>query len=148
MDTYYALKFAHIVIAIFALGTGMANGIALTFFANHPAHGAFVQRVARKLLHVVVLPGYVLMLATGMWMGHMAALLDARWTEAARKLWGVGAVFCRVTSLALRGLTRLLEADGGASPNYRRAALMTSVCGAAAGAIILIIVGFMVFKPA
>jgi len=147
MNSYIALKFAHIIIAIGALGTGMANGLLLAFFADHPAHGGFVQRVVRKLLHLVVLPGYVLMLVTGMWMGHMGGLLDARWTEAAMNLWGVGAIFFALTLLGLRRQTRLFEAKGAASPDYRRAAVATRLAGAGAGLVVLVIIGFMVFKP-
>jgi len=95
MNPYLGLKFAHILVAIVALGTGAAVGILVGFFGDDATHGAFVLRLSRKLLHLVVLPGYLLMLVTGMWMGHLADLLDARWTEAAMNLWGVGALFIR-----------------------------------------------------
>ena len=102
MNPYLGLKFAHILIAIIALGTGAAVGILIGCFGDDATHGAFVLRLSRKLLHLVVLPGYVLMLATGMWMGHLADLLDARWTEAAMNLWGVGALFFALLAFFLR----------------------------------------------
>jgi hypothetical protein len=71
------------------------------------------------------------MLATGMWMGHLASLLDARWTEAAMNLWGVGALFI---ALALVG-------------SRRRIAWLARGAGLAAASVILLILMFMVFKP-
>ena len=148
MNPYLGLKFAHILVAIVALGTGAAVGILVGFFGDDATHGAFVLRLSRKLLHLVVLPGYLLMLVTGMWMGHLADLLDARWTEAAMNLWGLGAVFYAVFAVFLRRRVTLWETVGPASPAYRRVAGLTAISGAAAGLVILIILGYMVFKPA
>ena len=64
--TYLSFKFAHVLIAIVALGSSAALGLVLGFFADDPAHGAFALRVVRRLLWAVVIPGYVLMLATGL----------------------------------------------------------------------------------
>jgi predicted integral membrane protein DUF2269 len=148
VNPYLGLKYAHILIAIIALGTGAAVGILVGFFGDDAAHGAFLLRLSRKLLHWVVLPGYALMLATGMWMGHLADLLDARWTEAAMNLWGVGALFYALFAIFLRRRITLWETEGPASPGYRRAAWLSSGAGAGAGIVILIILGFMTFKPA
>jgi hypothetical protein len=144
---YIGFKFAHVLIAIVALGTGAALGILLEFFADHPTHGAFVLRVVRTLLAFVVLPGYVLMLATGMWMGHLAALLDARWTEAAMNLWGLGALFMALSLVVLHKQVRLFESAGPSSPAYRRVAMLSRLSGAGAWLVIVAIVYFMIFKP-
>ena len=148
MNAYIGFKFAHILTAIVALGTGAAVGLLLGFFGDDATHGAYVLRLSRKLLHWVVLPGYLLMLATGMWMGHLANLLDARWTEAAMNLWGLGAVFYAVFAVFLRRRVTLWETVGPASPAYRRVAGLTAISGAGAGLVIVIILGYMVFKPA
>jgi hypothetical protein len=148
VNPYIGFKFAHILIAIIALGTGAAVGILTGFFGEDATHGAFVLRLSRKLLHLVVLPGYVLMLGTGMWMGHLANLLDARWTEAAMNLWGVGAVFYAAFAVFLRRRITLWETEGPASAAYRRAALWSSSSGAGVALVILAILGYMVFKPA
>ncbi len=87
------LKFAHVLIAIVALGTSAGLGLLLEFHGDHPTHGAFVLRAVRTLLYAVAIPGYLLMLITGMWMGNVEGLLGAHWTEAAMNLWGVGALF-------------------------------------------------------
>lgn len=128
---YLGFKFAHILFAILTLGTGAIVGILAVFFGDDPTHGEFVRRIVLRLGYVIVVPGYVLLLASGMWMGHLASLLDARWTEAAMNLWGVGAVFL---ALALIGL-------------QRRIAWLSRGSGLAAGAVFLLILMFMVFKP-
>ena len=145
---YLAYKYAHIFIAIIALGTSAASGIVLEFFADHPSHGAYVLRMVRRLLSFVVVPGYVLMLATGMWMGHLAALLDSRWTESAMNLWGIGFFFIALSLVILRKQIVLFEADGAETPAYRRLSLLNRLAGGATGLVIVVILYFMVFKPA
>src|ERR1044072_5717510 len=79
LNPYLVLKYAHILVAIVALGTGVAVGILVAVFADDVTHGAYVLRLSRRLLHVVVLPRDLLLVLTGMWMGHLADLLDAHW---------------------------------------------------------------------
>ncbi len=149
MSGYYLwFKFAHVFTAIVAIGTSAALSMLLEFFGSHATHGAYVLRAVRRLLYAVVIPGYVLMLVTGMWMGHLASLLDARWTEAAMNLWGFGALCFVGLGLALRRQIRLLEADGPASAAYKRVALLGRLMGGGAGLVIVTILYFMVFKPA
>lgn len=128
---YLGFKFAHILFAILTLGTGAIVGILAVFFGDDPTHGEFVRRIVLRLGYVIVVPGYVLLLASGMWMGHLASLLDARWTEAAMNLWGVGASFI---ALALIGV-------------HRRIAWLARGSGLAAASVVLLILYFMVFKP-
>jgi hypothetical protein len=148
MNSYLGFKLAHILIAIIALGTGAAVGMLIGFFGDDATHGAFVLRLARRLLHLVVLPGYVLMLATGMWMGHLANLLDARWTEAAMNLWGLGALLFALLAFFLRRQITVREIEGPASPRYVRAALLSGWSGIGAALVIFVIIGLMIFKPA
>jgi hypothetical protein len=144
---YLAYKYAHIFIAIISLGTSAAMGIVLEFFADHPSHGAYVLHMVRRLLYFVVVPGYVLMLATGMWMGRLASLLDSYWTEAAMNLWGAGALFIALFLVTLRKQIVLLESDGAATPAYRRVSLLSRLLGGATGLVFVVILYFMVFKP-
>jgi hypothetical protein len=147
VNPYLGLKFAHILIAIVALGSGAAIGILTTFFGDDATHGTFVLRLSRKLLHWLVLPGYALMLVTGIWMGHLGDLLDAHWAEAAMNLWGVGALCYALFARFLRRRITLGEIEGRASAGYRRAALLSSWSGAGVGLVILTILGYMIFKP-
>jgi uncharacterized membrane protein len=148
MNLYVWFKYAHLLTAIVALGTGAGIGMLVALSGDDATHGAFVLRAARKLTYVVVLPGYVLMLGTGMWMAHLGDLLDARWAEAAMNLWGVGALFIAFALAAMQRQSKLLESGGGASRAYRRAALLGRCFGAGAAAVILAILYYMVFKPA
>lgn len=148
MNPYLVLKYAHVLIAIVALGTAAAVGILLGFFAEDATHGEYLLRLSRRLLHYVVMPGYLLMLATGMWMGHLANLLDAHWTEAAMNLWGVGALFIALWMVFLRRRITRREAGDAASPGYRRVILLGTASASAAALVLLVILGFMVFKPA
>jgi len=145
---YIGFKFAHVLIAIIALGTSASLGMLLEFFGNHPTHGGFVLGAIRRLMYWVVVPGYVLMLATGMWMGHLALLLDAHWTEAAMNLWGVGALFIAFSLVVLHRKIKLFASEGPASSAYRRMALLGRLMGGGAGAVVVTIIYFMVFKPA
>jgi uncharacterized membrane protein len=148
MDSEYLwLKFAHILIAVIAIGTSAGLSIWLEFYAAHPVHGAFVLRAIRRLLAWVVVPGYVLMLVTGMWMGHLASLLDAHWAEAAMNIWGVGALFLACSLIVLRKQIRLIESEGPASPAYRRIALLGRLTGGGVGLVVVTILYFMVIKP-
>jgi len=144
---YTSFKFVHILIAIIALGTSAGLGVVLEFFGDHPVHGGFVLGAIRRLLYFLVLPGYVLMLLTGMWMGHVAGLLDAHWTEAAMNLWGIGALFIATSLVALHRQIKLFTSAGPDSRAYRRMAWLGRLSGAGAGAIVVTIVYFMVFKP-
>jgi uncharacterized membrane protein len=145
--SYIGFKFVHVLIAIIALGTGAALGILLAFFAGHPTHGAFVLRTVRTLLYCVVIPGYVLMLITGMWTAHLGALLDARWAEAAMNLWGLGIIFIALTAVGVHRQIASLDSAGSSSLAYRRAALLWKFSGMGAGIVILAMIYLMVFKP-
>ena len=109
--------------------------VILGFFADDPTHAGFALRLARRLLWIVV-AGYVLMLVTGMWMGHVGNLLDAPWAEMAMNLWGVGALFL---GLSVRSLNRLI---GG-----QATARSVRLFGAGWGLVIVVILFYMVFKP-
>jgi uncharacterized membrane protein len=144
---YLSLKFLHILIAIIAMGTSAGLGIILEFYGNHPMHGPFVLRAIRRLLAFVVVPGYVLMLATGLWLVHLSWSLTMKWIQAALILWGVAAVLLSVALAVLRKQITLLEQAGPASKSYRRISLLERVLGAGAGLVVVIILYLMVTKP-
>jgi hypothetical protein len=147
-SAYLLAKFAHVLIAIVALGTSAGLGIVLELYGSHPAHGAFVLRAIGRMVAVVVLPGYVLTLATGLWMAHLAWTMTAVWIQAALSLWGAGLVLLSAFFAVLRRQIRLLEAEGPASPAYRRVSLLGRALGAGTGLVVVAILYFMVFKPA
>jgi uncharacterized membrane protein len=151
IENYIDFKFAHVLIAIISLGTGAALGLLLTFFAREPAQRAFVLRTVRTLLYWIVIPGYLLMLVTGMWTAHLGALLDAHWAEAAMHLWGLGAIFIAVTTVAVHRQIGLLATEDPSSRAYSRAyhrsALLGRVSAIGASLVTVVIIYLMVFKP-
>jgi uncharacterized membrane protein len=87
---YLVLKFFHILIAILALGTSAGLGISLEFYGSHPTHGPFLLRAIARLVAFFVLPGYVLMLVTGLWMMRLGWPVTTKWIQVAMALWAVG----------------------------------------------------------
>jgi uncharacterized membrane protein len=145
---YVWLKFAHILIAIVALGTSAGLGILLEFYGSHPTHGAFVLRAIRRLLYLVVIPGYVLMLVTGLWLSHLAWPLTTRWIQFALGLWAIGAALLALSLAVIHRQIALFENGGGASAVYRRIAFWERLLGGGVGLVVVSILYFMVAKPA
>jgi len=141
---YFWLKLAHILLAVVALGTSAGLGIVLEFYGNDRMHGAFVLGVIERVVRLVVLPGYVLVLATGLWMASLAWPFAARWIQLALGLWGIGLVLL-ICSLAALRQQRLLHGTEGSIGI--RSAFASRVLGAAFGLVVVAILYLMVFKP-
>lgn len=147
MIDYVWLKFFHILIAIIALGTSAGLGIVMEFYGDHPVHGVFVLRAVKQLVAFVVIPGYLLMVVTGLWLTHDAWSLTFRWIQAALILWVLGAVAFAVSLMLLNKQIALFETNGLTSTSHKRVSLLGRVFGGASGLIIVIIVYLMVAKP-
>jgi Predicted integral membrane protein (DUF2269) len=147
MSHYLLLKFFHILIAILALGASPALGIALEFYGSHPTHGPFLLRAIGRIVAFFVLPGYVLMLVTGLWMVNMAWPLTTRWIQGAMMLWAVGIAGLAIFLAVLRKQRRLLEAEGPSSASYQRVSLLGRGLGGGLGLVGIMILCLMVFKP-
>ena len=144
---YLLLKFLHILIAILALGTSAGLGIVLEFYGNHLTHGPFLLRAIRRLVTFFVLPGYLLMLVTGLLMVNMAWTLRPRWIQEAMALWGLGIAVLVIFLAVLHKQLRLLEDEGPATEAYRRVSLFGRGLGGGLGLVVLYILHLMVFKP-
>ena len=144
---YLLLKFFHILIAILALGTSAGLGIALEFYGSHPTHGPFLLRAIGRIVAFFVLPGYVLMLATGLWMVNLAWPLTTRWVQAALALWALGIVGLTSFLAVLRRQLKVLETEGPTSATYQRISLLGRALGAGLGLVVITMLYLMVFKP-
>ena len=144
---YLLLKFLHILIAILALGTSAGLGIVLEFYGNHPTHGPFVLRAIWRMVALFVLPGYALMLVTGLLMVNMAWPLATKWVQAAMVLWAVGLAGLGIFLAVLWRQLRLFEAEGPATLAYRRVSLLGRILGGGVGLVGILILYLMVFKP-
>jgi uncharacterized membrane protein len=147
MSIYFLAKFIHILIAILALGTSAGLGIVLELYGDHPMHGSFVLRIIERIELLFVVPGYVLMLATGLWMVHLGWPLTAAWIQAALGLWGLGLLLFVLSPLLLHRQIQLFDARGPASPGYKRISLLGRAAGAGGGLVVVLILYLMVFKP-
>jgi uncharacterized membrane protein len=144
---YQVVKFLHILITILALGTSAGLGILLEFYSEHPTHGPFLLRAIKQLVALVVVPGYALVLVTGLWMVHRSWPLSTTWIQAALGLWSIGLVLLAVFQVVLRKQLGLLETSGPASSSFRRVSLLGRALGAALGLVVIVILYLMVFKP-
>jgi Predicted integral membrane protein len=144
---YLFAKLLHIFIAVVALGTSAGLGIVLEFFGSHPIHGSFVLRAIARVTWLVVLPGYVLMLATGVWLVSLSWSFTANWIQCALALWVIG-VLPLASSLLLLGEQRqALDTAGPTSASYQRISRASRVVGGSFGLVVVLIIGLMVFKP-
>jgi uncharacterized membrane protein len=144
---YVIVKFFHILIAILALGTSAGLGILLEFYGGHPTHGPFLLRAIGRMVALFVIPGYVLMLATGLWMVNLSWPLTTPWIRAALALWGIGIAILTSFLVVLRKQLRLFEAEGPKSPSYQRTALLGRGLGAGLGLLVIIMLYLMVLRP-
>lgn len=142
--SYLWLKLLHIFVAVVALGTSAGLGIVLEFYGDDPTHGSFVLRAIERMIPLVVLPGYALLLASGLWMASTAWSFSARWIQLALGLWFAGLACLGLSLLALRRQSRLQSSAGYA---YVRYAVASRVSGAAFGFVVILILYLMVFKP-
>jgi uncharacterized membrane protein len=144
---YLLLKFLHILIAMLALGTSAGLGIALEFYGRHPVHGPFLLRVIRRMVAFFVLPGYVLMLVTGLWMVSISWPLTTKWVQEAVALWAVGIAVLAGFLVVVGRQLRMLETEGPGSRSYQRVSLVGRALGAGLGLVVISILYLMVFKP-
>ena len=144
---YLLLKFFHILIALVALGTSAGLGIVLEFYGSHPTHGPFLLRAITRIVALLVIPGYVLMLVTGLWMVHLSWPWTTRWIQGALALWVVGLAMLVLDLVVIRKQRRLFETEGCTTPSYQRVSLLGRALGGGAGLVVIIILYLMVLKP-
>jgi uncharacterized membrane protein len=144
---YLWVKFSHIAIAMLALGTSAGLGIALELYGGHPTHGPFLLRVIERLVAFFVIPGYVLVLVTGLWLVNLSWPLATTWIQAALVLWAIGIAVLAVFLAVLHKQRGLLESKGPESTSYQRVSLLGRGLGAGLGLVVLTILYLMVFKP-
>jgi uncharacterized membrane protein len=144
---YLVAKFFHIFIAILALGTSAGLEILLEFYGDHPAHGPYVLRAIRRVVSLFVIPGYLLVLVTGLWMVNLSWPLTTRWIQGSLTLWVIGLALLVVSHRVFGKQLQLLETGGAGSSSYRRTSFLGRALGAGAGLVVVAILYLMVFKP-
>lgn len=150
MPTLYEwLKYAHILLAIIAVGFNASYGIWLARAARDPQHEPYALRTIKVLDDRFANPSYGLLLVTGLLMVWNADIpLSTFWIStslgiyAAVLLLGLG-----VYTPTLRRQIRALEEQGSDSPDYRRLSTRGTVVGIVLAVLVLVIVFLMVTKP-
>ena len=141
-------KLLHILIAVVALGTSAGLGALLEFYGDHSTHGSFVLRAIERITALIVLPGYTLMLVTGIWLVNLV-VVDHREVDPIC----IGAVgrrhlgFGLVTGTGAQAARGLLDSSGPTSASYRRVSVLGRAVGGSFGLIVVLIMCLMVFKP-
>lgn len=149
MDPYLLLRYAHVVLAIWAVGSNLTYRTLIALAGEDPGRirsALHSIRVLDRLANV----GYILLLVTGVALAALAGIpYESFWISASLALY-LGAVALGIFFFApaMRRQRALLEERGPADPAYRAVARRTSVLWVIAALDVLAIVFLMVTKPA
>ena len=149
MSAYELLKFAHVTLAIVAVGFNASYGVWLARAGRDPEQLSPVLRGIKVLDDWFANPAYALLLLTGLamvWVGD----LDLRTFWLALSLGLYGAVV--IIGLAgytpvLRRQIRELEGSGAGSPEFKRLSKRGRILGIVLAVLVIAIVFLMVTKP-
>ena len=149
MEPYDLLKFAHVMLAVIAIGFNASYGIWLARAAREPAHLSHVLRGIKTLDDRFANPAYALLLVTGLLTAVVGNLpLTTFWIAASIGLWVVLLVVgLGVYTPTLRRQIALIESVGADDPAYRAAARKGQIVGIVLALIVILIVFLMVTKP-
>jgi uncharacterized membrane protein len=150
VSLYEVLKFAHVLLAIVAVGFNASYGVWLARVAREPAPTqSFVLRGIKRLDDWFANPAYLLLAVTGVAMVLVGGLrFTVFWIAGGIVLWAiaVGLGFFVYTPM-LRGQIRALETSGPESDEYARHASNARFMGIVLAIIVVAIVFLMVTKP-
>ena len=141
---YVVLKFIHILSAITAVGANITYGVWNARSQAEPAHLGFALKGVKFLDDRIANPAYGVLLLTGLLM-----IFIGSWSITS--LWIILALLVvlavAVYSPLLRDLIKLVDAGDTSSPEFSRLAGRNRIMGPAFGAIVVLILVTMVFKP-
>jgi uncharacterized membrane protein len=149
LEPYNLLKFAHVMLAIVAIGFNASYGIWLARAGREPQHLGHVLRSIKTLDDRFANPAYVLLLVTGVLTVLVGGIpFETFWIAASIGLWLILVVLgLGVYTPTLRRQIALVESAGAASSEYARVARRGIIVGVLLAVIVTIIVFLMVTKP-
>jgi uncharacterized membrane protein len=150
MTVFSWVKFAHVLMAILAVGFNASYGFWLSRAAREPEHELHVLRGIKFIDDRVANPAYGVLLLTGLWMVIISPWeLTTFWIAGSLVLYVVGIIILGlgIYTPTLRRQLRVLEAQGPQSEEYRWLSRRGTIVGIATGILVIIIVGLMVLKP-
>ena len=146
---FLAVKYVHILAAIVAVGLNISYVVWIIRAQREPAHVPFALKGIKFLDDRIANPAYGLLLLTGLLMVFLAGYsLTTFWIDAALVLFVILVVLA-VTQYTptLRTQIKLAEAGDTTSAEFIALAKRSQIVGQALGAIVLVILAMMVFKP-
>jgi uncharacterized membrane protein len=150
MTVFSWVKFAHVLMAILAVGFNASYGFWLSRAAREPEHELHVLRGIKFIDDRVANPAYGVLLLTGLWMVIISPWeLTTFWIAGSLVVYVVGIIILGlgIYTPTLRRQLRVLEAQGPQSEEYRWLSRRGTIVGIATGILVIIIVGLMVLKP-
>jgi len=146
---YHSVLWLHILFAILAVGANATYGLLLGYARKEPAQLGFALRAVKLLDDRLANPCYALLLLSGLslaFIGHIP--FTTFWIEAALALYAVVLVLgLGVYSPTLRAQIAALDRFGPNAPEYQAISKRGTVVGIVVALVVLLILGFMVFKP-
>jgi uncharacterized membrane protein len=148
-NLYPLFKFAHILLAIIAVGFNASYAIWLTRAARAPQHLSYVLRGIKFLDDRFANPSYGLLFITGLIMVLTTHIpLTTFWIAAALGLWfGLLVIGVGFYTPTLRKQIQVLEAQGADSPEFKQLSRHSTLVGMATMVPVLLILILMIFKP-
>lgn len=146
---YEVVKFAHVFLAIIAIGFNASYGVWLARAAREPEHESHVLRGIKVLDDRFANPAYALLLVTGLLMvGFSWPRLTDFWIAAALALYAVLVVIgLGLYTPTLRKQIAIIEERGPGDPDYRALARRGTIVGIVLAVLVTGIVFLMVTKP-
>lgn len=148
LDGYGFLKFAHVLLAIVAVGANATYGVWLGRAQRDPRSLPAILRGVKFIDDFVANPAYALLLVTGLSLVLLYDLPWELWLEVGVALWVVAmALALAVYTPTLRKQIAALDHGGAASEEYRRLSTRGTAVGVTLAVIVVAIVFVMVTKP-
>lgn len=149
MTVYSWVKFAHVLMAIIAVGFNASYGIWLARVGREQQHQLHVLRGIKILDDRFANPAYGLLLVTGLWMVLISPWeITTFWIISALVLYAVAIILgAGLYTPTLRRQIQVLEAEGPQSEEFQWLTRRGRIVGIALAVLVIIIVGLMVLKP-
>jgi uncharacterized membrane protein len=143
------LKFIHILAAIVAVGFNISYAVWIIRAQRDPSHTAFALKGIKFIDDRIANPAYGVLLITGIAMVFLIGYkITTLWIDVALVLF-VALIVVAATQYTptLREQVKLAEAGDTTSAEFTRLAKRGLTFGQVLGAIVVLILAMMVFKP-
>lgn len=143
------LKFAHVLLAIVAIGGNLTYALWLRLGEREPEHLAYTIRGIRAIDRGVANPAYALLFVTGIALVLVTGIpLTTGWLAVAIAIYLAAAILGYfVFGPVMRAELAVLERDGVGAPEYLRRRSQARSLAIVTTTMVLVILALMVTKP-